>query len=125
MKKDLEGREDVIRMVQSFYGLVQKDELIGPIFTDLAKVDWEHHLPKMYDFWESLLFRTYSYQGNPMQVHKDLHSRFPLEEAHFERWMQLFTHTVDSLFGGPMAELAKTGALSSATIIRIKISPSL
>jgi hemoglobin len=35
----------------------------------LAKVNWEKHLPKMYIFWESVLFATVKFDGNPMGAH--------------------------------------------------------
>jgi len=122
MKKDLENREDIRLLIDSFYTRVRKDELIGPIFNEVAKVDWEHHLPIMYDFWEGVLFQAGNYTGNPMRVHKQLHALFPLEQAHFDRWLQIFRETLDEHFEGPVAERARQRALSIATMIRIKTS---
>jgi len=121
MKKDLENREDIRLLIDSFYTRVRQDELIGPIFNDVAKVDWEHHLPIMYNFWEGVLFHTGSYAGNPMRVHKQLNELFPLEQEHFDRWLHIFRGMVDEHFEGPVAEQAKQRALSIATMIRIKI----
>jgi hemoglobin len=120
MKKDLEGREDIQLLIDSFYIKVRQDELIGPIFNDVAKVDWTHHLPVMYDFWEGVLFHKGGYAGNPMRVHKQLNERFPLEQVHFDRWLSIFRHTLDELFEGPVTEQARQRALSIATMIRIK-----
>jgi hemoglobin len=120
MKKDLEGREDIRLLIGSFYTKVRQDELIGPIFNEVAKVDWEHHLPIMYDFWEGILFHTGGYAGNPMKVHRQLHEKFPLEQIHFERWLKIFRETLDEHFEGPVTEQAKQRALSIATMIRLK-----
>ena len=120
MKKDLEGRDDIRLLIGSFYTKVRRDELIGPIFSEVAKVDWDDHLPVMYDFWEGILFQTGNYAGNPMRVHKQLHDKFPLEQAHFDRWLNIFRETLDEHFEGPVTEQARQRALSIATMIRLK-----
>lgn len=51
MKKDIENRNDVQLLIDSFYEKVKADKVIGYIFNDIAKVDWGKHLPVMYDFW--------------------------------------------------------------------------
>ena len=105
--KDITTSEDIKSLVDGFYEKVKADEVIGFIFNDVAHVDWPKHLPKMYAFWEFLLLGKDTYQGNPMEVHKKLHSIIPLTEAHFTRWLQLFHETVDENFQGLVAEDAK------------------
>ncbi len=121
MKKDIRSREDIELLVRAFYDKVKHDPVIGHIFTEVINVNWERHLPTMFDFWENTLFYTGSYSGNPMQSHKRLHKLFPLNDKHFERWIALFTGTVDELFDGEKALLAKQRALSISTVMRIKI----
>jgi hemoglobin len=121
MKYDIESRNDVERLINSFYEKVQQDEVIGFIFNDVAKVNWEKHLPVMYNFWEGIIFFKNSYTGNPMQVHMNLHNLTPLRKEHFNQWLQLFNKTVDELFEGDKAMLAKERALSIATLMQIKI----
>lgn len=121
MKKDIETREDIELLVRRFYEKVVADPVIGHIFTDVAQVNWEKHLPVMFDFWENLLFFTGGYSGNPMQQHKALHGRFPLSEEHFKRWLSLFVSTADELFEGEKTELAKQRAMSIATMMQVKI----
>lgn len=121
MKKDIGGRKDVEHLVQEFYEKVKKDEVIGDIFTEKAKVNWEAHLPRMYNFWENTLFYTGVYNGNLIQSHTALNQKFPIEPQHFKRWIQLFTGTVDDLFEGEKAELAKQRAFSIATVLEIKL----
>ena len=121
MKRDIENRNDIILLINTFYDKVKKDKVIGYIFNDVVKVNWSMHLPVMYDFWENVIFFTGAYTGNPMIVHKQLHNKTPLNAAHFKEWIQLFTQTIDELFEGEKAELAKQRAISIATMMQIKI----
>ncbi|MGV3705655.1 MAG: group III truncated hemoglobin [Arcticibacter sp.] len=122
MNKDLESREDIELLVNSFYNKVQEDELIGYIFTDVARVNWDHHLPKMYDFWETILFGKKGFKGNPMEVHFKLDKIHPLEQKHFDRWKEIFYEVVDQHFSGEMALLAKQKASSIADLMLYKIT---
>jgi hemoglobin len=121
MKKDIENRNDIELLINSFYDKIKKDETIGYIFNDVAKVNWEAHLPVMYNFWEGIIFNKSTYTGNPMVVHQHLHERTPLDNDHFNQWLHLFTTTVNELFEGQNAELAKQRAASIATVMQIKI----
>ena len=122
MKHDIESREDVEQLVNLFYDKVKQDDVIGFIFNDVAKVNWDKHLPVLYDFWENIIFLTGKYSGNPMSAHLNLNSRVPLTKAHFQRWLELFTQTIDELFEGKKADLAKEKAISIATIMETKIT---
>lgn len=121
MVKDIESRKDIIILVNQFYEKVKKDQEIGFIFTDIVKVNWEVHLPVMYDFWENTILYTGSYKGNPMDSHKKLNRMFPLTSDHFAKWVKLFLETVDELFEGTNATLARQRAISIATIMQLKI----
>ena len=100
---DIETAQDVKRLVDAFYAKVNCDELLAPIFNETANVDWSTHLPTMYRFWESMLFRSGNYQGAPFPKHAVL----PVQQAHFERWVTLFAETVDENFAGPKAKKRK------------------
>jgi hemoglobin len=121
MKKDITTRSDIELLVTSFYDKVINDEVIGHIFTKLIQVNWEKHLPVMFDFWENTLFFTGSYTGNPLNTHRKLHKIFPLQRIYFERWLELFNSTINEYFEGEKAELARQRAKSIATVMRIKI----
>ncbi|MBK7764054.1 MAG: group III truncated hemoglobin [Bacteroidetes bacterium] len=121
MNTDIEHREDIMRLVNTFYEKVKQDEVIGYIFNDIANVNWEKHLPVMYDFWENAIFYTGAYRGDPMNIHRNLHHLTALTKAHFDRWNTLFLATVDELFSGEKAELAKQRALSISTVLQSKI----
>lgn len=125
MKKDIENRKDIEQLITVFYDKVKADETIGYIFNDIAKVNWEKHLPIMFDFWENVLFFTGGYNGNPMIVHQHINRVAPLTRPHFKQWEKLFTETVDELFDGANAILAKQRALSISTVMQMKIMTSL
>lgn len=121
MRPDISTRNDIEKIINTFYEKVKTDELIGYFFTDVVKVNWEKHLPVMYDFWENIVFHTGNYDGNPMAQHQDLHKKSPMKMEDFQRWTKLFNQTVDELFEGEKAEYIKQRALSIATIMQIKI----
>lgn len=117
MKKDIETRAEIVLLVNTFYDKVLKDKQLEYIFQNVARVNWETHLPVMYDFWENIILFTGSYQGNPMNFHKHLHFIKPLTESHFHQWNYLFTSTVNELFEGPNADTAKQRTVSISRII--------
>lgn len=122
MKADIRSREDIILLVDAFYQEVQNNQKIGPIFTDVAKVNWNHHLPKMYDFWESMLFGKVVYKGNPMSTHFELKKKATLKEEEFTEWKNTFFATVDQLFEGENAKVIKQKAQSIADLIYFKLN---
>ncbi len=121
MKTDIKDRRDIELLINTFYEKVKMDSSIGFFFTEVVKVNWDKHLPVMYDFWESIVFHTDTYDGNPMEKHIDLNKKSPMKMEHFQRWMQLFNETVDELFEGAKSDLIKQRAISIATLMQIKI----
>ena len=108
--RDIETRADCERLVRTFYGKALEDPIIGYIFTDVAKLDLEAHVPKIASFWETILLGARSYGGGAFAPHARIHAMSPLRKGHFERWLFLWRETVDDLFAGPRAELAKAHA---------------
>lgn len=109
-KPDIQTPDDIRTLIDGFYATVREDEVIGYIFNDVAKVDWPHHLPRMYAFWEFLLLGRDTYMGNPIEPHYRVHAQEPLTGDHFDRWVALFEAAVDAHFAGRVAEDAKTRA---------------
>ncbi len=120
--KKLESREDIELLVNKFYDKVSRDETIGFFFSDVAKVDWDHHLPKMYAFWETLLFGQVSYKGNPMAMHFPINEKVAMEKKHFEHWIKLWTGTVEENFNGEMADMAIYKATNIANLMGHKMA---
>lgn len=107
---DITTREDCERLVRAFYSRALEDPIIGWLFTDIAGLDLEEHVPKIASFWETILLGAQTYRGGAFGPHVALHMKAPLRRGHFERWLWLWHTTVDELFTGDRAELAKSHA---------------
>lgn len=103
-------RADCEALVRAFYTRALADPVIGYLFTDVAHLDLEAHVPRITSFWETVLLGARSYGGGAFRPHLELNARSPLRRGHFERWLLLWSATVDELFVGARAELAKAHA---------------
>lgn len=120
MKTDIKNRADIEKLVNVFYDKVKKDKAISYFFNDVAKVNWEDHLPKMCDFFENILLSSGDYEGNPMVAHEELHKKSEVKSNHFQHWNALFDATVDELFVGAKAEEIKQRATNIAAAMMHK-----
>ena len=121
-KKDISTRSDIESLIVQFYDDVKRDATIGVIFNEVVKMDWDHHIPLITDFWETILLDNPVYNNNAMGVHYQLNEKYPLTKAHFDAWLHLFFKTVDNNFAGPKAELAKTRAKGIADLMLFKMT---
>ncbi len=103
---DLDSPEEIAEMVRRFYQDVAQDDLLGPLFNDVARVDWTEHLPKLVAFWSRALLGMEGYVGNPFRAHSSVNDRSPFTLEHFERWLELFHETIDGGWAGPNATRA-------------------
>jgi hemoglobin len=103
---DLDTPEEIAEMVRRFYADVAQDDLLGPMFEDVARVDWSEHLPKLTAFWCRALLGLQGYSGNPFRAHALVHAQQAFTHRHFERWLTLFHETVDLGWVGPNADRA-------------------
>ncbi|RSK37327.1 group III truncated hemoglobin [Hymenobacter metallilatus] len=115
---DIQSEEDVRRVVDSFYGRVQNDELLGPIFEAVVQGRWPQHLATMYDFWSGLLLGTGRYRGRPFPKHLAL----PIDGRHFHRWLTLFVENVEAQYQGPVADEAIYRAGTIAAVFEHRIT---
>lgn len=116
-RKTISSLEEIRLLVDTFYGKVQQDTLIGPIFNEVIQDRWPTHLAKMYSFWQTVLLNEHTYHGTPFLPHMHL----PIHPQHFERWMAIFNETVDELFEGEIAEEAKWRAEKMASMFIHKL----
>lgn len=114
---DIQSAGDIKKLVDTFYGKIRTDNLLGPIFNERIKDQWPRHLEKMYSFWTTVLFAENSYHGSPFPPHAQL----PVDHSHFMRWLELFNQTVDESFQGTKAEEAKWRAGKMAQLFESKI----
>lgn len=117
---DINDRSDLEELMRRFYARAIPDAVIGHYFGEVTNMDLEKHLPLITDFWETIVFGVTKYKGNAIQVHQHLHQLSAFKDEHFERWVTLFTSTVNELFEGERAELIKQRATSIATVMRMK-----
>ena len=99
--EDIKDREDLLKLINSFYAVAKEDPLIGHFFNEVIPLNWDHHIPKIVDFWEHILFHTGKYRDNVMQKHIDLDKLSRVEESHFDQWQKIWNSTLDNLFEGP------------------------
>jgi hemoglobin len=119
---DILGRDEIVRLVDRFYEKVREDETLGFIFDRVAKVDWPAHLPKMYAFWQTVLFRDGGFRGDPIGKHARLVPLANMGREQFDRWLALFNESVDELFAGENAGHIKRCAADMANVIHAKIN---
>ncbi|WP_214070017.1 group III truncated hemoglobin [Mucilaginibacter sp. dw_454] len=110
--------DDIKLLVDTFYGRIQNNDLLAPIFNQRIENNWPQHLEKMYRFWQTVLLDEYTYLGSPFPPH----AKLPVEHKHFETWLALFNQTVDELFTGLKAEEAKWRAAKMAQMFEAKIA---
>lgn len=117
-RPDISTPEHIRLLVDSFYGKVRVDPLLGGIFNGVIQDRWPQHLAKMYTFWGTVLIGEKSYFGAPFRPHKDL----PIDHLHFDRWLLLFRATVKEHFQGPVADLALSNAERMAAMFLERIA---
>lgn len=116
--KEILTLEDIKLLVDTFYGKVRNNPLIGPIFNERIQDRWPIHLEKMYSFWQTVLLEEYTYNGRPFPPHATM----PIGHEHFEQWLALFAETVDELFTGDKADEAKWRAGKMAELFESKLN---
>ncbi|WP_367915131.1 group III truncated hemoglobin [Leadbetterella sp. DM7] len=116
--KDIGELADIQLLVDTFYGKIREDDLLKDIFNGIIQDRWPEHLEKMYRFWQTVLLEEHTYFGSPFPPHL----RMPVSEEHFNRWVMLFSGTVDGLFEGDKAERAKWQGSRMAEMFLSKIT---
>ncbi|MCB0427263.1 MAG: group III truncated hemoglobin [Mangrovimonas sp.] len=118
----ISSRKEVHLLVSEFYKKVRKDDLLGPFFNTVI-TDWEAHIEKLTDFWQSSLFLDRKYTGNPLEVHVkvDKENNHTITEYHFGVWLNLWYETIDTFFEGEVADNAKHRARKMGTFLYLNI----
>ncbi|WP_046369784.1 group III truncated hemoglobin [Flavihumibacter petaseus] len=116
-KKDITTLTDIQLLVNSFYGKVRENAVLGPIFNGVIKDNWQRHLEKMYTFWQTVLLEERTYEGRPFPPH----AKLPIDKTHFDTWLGIWTATVDENFTGPVADEAKWRGNKMAELFLYKL----
>lgn len=123
-KRDITGREDIIKLVDAFYDQVFLDKTIGHFFNEVAPIKKKTHMPIMYNFWENVLFYTGAYKGNAMGKHVVMNKKSPLNQEHFDQWLALWKATVNNMFEGEKADEAINKAKQIASMMHYNVQQS-
>lgn len=110
--------EHIKQLVDRFYGNVKKDDLLGSVFNDVARVNWDEHLPRLYQFWNSIMLGTREYRGNAFAKHIELNRKFPLTKEHLTRWLTLFVNEAERCLPHDAARAIIMRAKQIATVIQ-------
>lgn len=108
-RRQIETVADVEQLVRRFYQAAIPDPQLGPIFHAFG-VDWSVHVPKLVAYWCRELLGEPGYTGRPVGAHNPVLGCRPFGEPEINRWLELWNETVDELFTGQVAELAKRRA---------------
>jgi len=109
-------------LVVSFYAKIREHQILGPIFNSIIK-DWDSHLELLTDFWESQLLLKRKYIGNPIAVHQEVDKKMnhSITPEHFGLWLNEWFATIDELFEGEVAWIAKNRAQKMSTMLYMNI----
>lgn len=107
---DLDSRSEIHDLVVAFYREIVFDDLLAPVFGEVAEVDWSAHIPKLIDYWCRVLLGEPGYAGFILAAHRHVHDLEALRLEHFDRWYMVWAQTIDDRWVGPTAERAKRHA---------------
>jgi hemoglobin len=107
--------EDIAPLLMAFYDDIERDELLAPYF---AGLDMAAHIPRIADFWSTIIFHSGRYAGNAFKPHLEMPG---LTAAHFARWVETLERTVDARATGPHAELMKAMAHRIAYSMQVRL----
>jgi len=110
VRHDLTTRSQVHDLVVEFYREVVMDELLEPVFSDVAEVDWTIHMPRLVDYWCGILLGATRPRVSTTVVHRRLHEQAPIRPEHCDRWYSMWTRCVRASWSGPHADLAVSHA---------------
>ncbi|MGB5555537.1 MAG: group III truncated hemoglobin [Flavobacteriaceae bacterium] len=121
-KTKIENRAHVQLLVETFYAKIRVHEILGPIFNGIIS-DWESHLELLTDFWETQLFLKRKYHGNPVTAHQEVDDKMnhTITSEHFGLWLNEWFATIDELFEGETAWIAKNRAQKMSTMLFMQI----
>jgi hemoglobin len=119
---DLDSRAQIHDLVVDFYREVANDDILGPVFVEVAEVDWSVHIPRLIDFWSRVLLGQPGYNGFVLGAHQRVHAIEALTDDMFDRWLGLFAESVEGRWQGPMADRAKAHATRMAAILARRLN---
>jgi hemoglobin len=111
--RDIATSEDITALIREFYSNLLAVEEIKPIFDH---IDFEKHIPHIVHFWSFVLLDADGYKTNVFEKHRNL----PIKLHQFDIWLKIFLDSVDKLYRGEKADLAKQRATVLAFTFKSK-----
>lgn len=121
MKQDITTRADIEILVSYFYGKLLTDDILKPIFENTVLEHLRTHLATIADFWDSILLDSNVYRGNVTEAHYKVDEKYPMNKEEFEHWLLHWNTSIDELYVGKKAEMAKYRAQTIADIMQYKL----
>lgn len=118
---DLDNRTAIHDAVVAFYRGIVFDDVLAPVFNEVAEVDWAEHIPRLIDYWCRVLLGEAGYQGALLNAHQHVHDIEPLRPEHFDRWLLLWTTTLDEGWNGPKTDAAKAHAFRIGAVLHRRL----
>jgi hemoglobin len=111
---------DLPALLTAFYADVAGDPLLAPHF---APLDMAAHIPRIADFWATVLFHADRYRGSAFQPHAAMPG---LTAEHFGRWLDALERTVDARHQGEGAVRMKAlgHRIAYSMQLRLGIAPT-
>ena len=93
-------KENINKLVITFYTKVMKNEKISPFFIeklgpDMKSEIWQKHITLLTDFWYTISFGRGEYNGSPFAPHMQISG---LDRESFETWLKLFFEALDKIY---------------------------
>jgi hemoglobin len=93
-------KENLNKLVVTFYTRVLKDEKIAPFFieklgSDMSSELWQKHITLLTNFWYTISHGRGEYNGSPFAPHMQISD---LSRKAFEAWLELFFSSVDKIY---------------------------
>lgn len=111
---DIETIEDIKKFSDDFYAKMIADERINHHFLTLNMAE---HMPRIYSFWNMILFGDPNYKQNMMTAHMSL----SLQKEDFAIWTRHFEASIRENFEGDKADEAISRANMIALTMRYKL----
>lgn len=110
---DIQSKADIELLVHTFYDKLLQFDDMKVVF---AGINFPEHVPHIVHFWSFVLLDEEGYKTNVF----DKHLHLPIKSHQFDTWLRVFNGTVDELFSGETADMAKQRATSLAYTFKSK-----
>ncbi|MBR10145.1 MAG: hypothetical protein CMP48_20950 [Rickettsiales bacterium] len=122
MKAQIRSKFEIEILIDTFYEKVLEHEELSRFFSS-AVLNWDFHKKIFVSYWSKQILFTDTYEGSPLHRHIDVDQKFErgFTKHHFDEWARRWVETIDILFEGEKADLAKESGVNMAKNIYLKM----